>query len=368
MTVSFNYQSRQINYQDWLDLITLCLTPLAAHIIAGVPSPSLLQPKKPRWHDRLGLFNPTTILWRYFVISDRRLRARSWNRVIMAASNAMFWTTKGWDGSEGMIRASVAYCERMPSKTYIKILSGTAAKTLIIGVQGLTAVYTLLMGVIHPNHDKYANLVSVRYIFTPLTIFGLLRLPIAFWLSEDYSFGNSKTLNDQSIEMERVIMTPKRPDHARTISTVALLEGDCPSPPREIEEESFHPTNSWRGYLTRAVFLGILISFWGITLFYMTPYNGLIFTATNLFLNLFYLIWLSATIVITGLYILRGKSTTTILPCVSTTWYKLYTGFLIILIVGITVLSALETRKTSCGKYTTYPPSHDAELCATPPP
>jgi hypothetical protein len=362
MTVLFDYQSQHINYEEWIDLITLCLTPLIAHIIAGVPSPTILQPKQPGWHDRIGLFNPTSIMWRYFAILDRRVRAKSWSALAMAASNAVFWTRQGWDGSEDMIWKSSANCLRQPSKTHIDIISGTAAKTLVIGLQGFSAIYAFLLGIIRPKSYKYADLVSISYVFVPLTIFGLFRLPIAFWLSDDYSFANFNSLNGKSTKMET--LSSKRPAaHARSISTESPLEAETSTPSGEGEGETFYPTNSWRGFLVRTIFMGILVLLWGITLFYMTPLNGRIYTTTTLFINVFYFMWLSTAITIMGTYFWQGNSATTIIPCVSTTWYKMYTVFLLLLIIGIMVVAGFETRKTPCGKYTTYPVSHDGKLC-----
>ena len=34
------YSSHEIDRSDWVSLLTLCLAPLIAHIIAGVPSPT----------------------------------------------------------------------------------------------------------------------------------------------------------------------------------------------------------------------------------------------------------------------------------------------------------------------------------------
>jgi len=147
------------------------------------------------------------------------------------------------------------------------------------------------------------------------------------------------------------------------MSTEDLPEADTSTPPEEAEDESFYPTNSWRGFLVRTIFMGILALLWVIALLYMIPGNGRRYTATNLFINVFYFIWLSGSIIIMGKYFWQGNSRTTIIPCVSKMWYKIYTGFLLILIIGIMVVAGLETRKTPCGKYTTYPVSYDWKLC-----
>jgi hypothetical protein len=100
------YQARSIGFAGWANLFTLCLLPLLAHIFGGVPKPVFLHPKLPRWHEQLWLYNPTSILWRYFAITDRRLRAKLWTASDMAASNAYFWTSQGWNESEKMLDRS----------------------------------------------------------------------------------------------------------------------------------------------------------------------------------------------------------------------------------------------------------------------
>jgi len=181
MAVLFSRQSQDIQFNEWIDLSTLCLAPLIAHIIAGVPSATFRHPeRRPKWHERMGIFNPTSIIWRYFAILDRRVRAKSWDALTMAASNAVFWTSEGWDGSEAMITKSDEYCLRKPAHTHIDFFSGTSAKTLIVALQGVEALYTLLLGITSPKSNKYANLVAFNFVFTPLAIFGLLRLPVAF--------------------------------------------------------------------------------------------------------------------------------------------------------------------------------------------
>jgi len=360
MVVLFNHQSQEIHFNEWIELITLCLAPLIAHIIAGVPSPTFLNPKRPRWHERMGLFNPTSIIWRYFAIFDRRIRAKSWNALDMAASNAVFWANKGWDGSEEMIRNSREYCLRQPARTHIDFFSGTAAKTLIVTLQGFQAIYTLLLGITSPKSNKYANLMAFSYIFVPLAIFGLLRLPVAFWLAEDYSFANFDTreTSDTSIESLQENEQKRAIASETEYSTTSLLGLDSVA-----EEDSFHSANSWRGIAVRAFFLALLTPLWGITLYYLSPSNGRVYTTTTLLINLFYLTFLTGTILILLIYFSCGVSRTTIIPCVISVWYKVYTGFLLAFIVVIMIIAGLETRKTPCGTYTTYSSHSDRHLC-----
>jgi len=69
----------------------------------------------------------------------------------MAASNAVFWTEDGWDGSEEIIRKSRGHCLRKPAKKHVELISGTTAKNLIITLQGLQAIYTLVLGILSPG-------------------------------------------------------------------------------------------------------------------------------------------------------------------------------------------------------------------------
>lgn len=101
------YQSQDIALSEWVTLLTLCLAPLIAHVVVGTPSPSYLCTSRPKWHEWICHYNPTSVLWRYTAITDRRIRARFWNRADLAATNALFWTPRGWDGSEAMVQHSL---------------------------------------------------------------------------------------------------------------------------------------------------------------------------------------------------------------------------------------------------------------------
>jgi hypothetical protein len=68
-------QNQGITFPDWIGILTLCFAPLIAHVLSGAPRPSYLSPTRPTWHDQLTHYNPTSILWRYAAITDRRIRA-----------------------------------------------------------------------------------------------------------------------------------------------------------------------------------------------------------------------------------------------------------------------------------------------------
>jgi hypothetical protein len=278
----------------------------------------------------------------------------------MAASNAVFWTTERWDGSEEMIQKSRGYCLREPAHTHIDLVSGTSAKTLVVTLQGVEAIYTILLGIAEPRWNEYARTLAFNHIFGPLAVFGLLRLPAAFWMTEDYSFANFDTLETTYTNVEilqedgkKQAITSEVEYHTTNRSALEALS----------EAELFHPASSWRGIAVRTFFLALLFPLWGITVYYISPLNGVTYTTTTLLVNILYLIFLSVAIMILVIYFLRGSSRTTIIPCASTIWYKLYTDFLLIFTVAIIIIAGLETRRTPCGKYTTYPSQDDGRMC-----
>ena len=79
--ILFTLQSNGISLPTWFDQFTICLAPLIAHVVGGVVSPTLLpnNTPPPSLSARLPHFNPISITWRYYIIADRRLRARSWD-------------------------------------------------------------------------------------------------------------------------------------------------------------------------------------------------------------------------------------------------------------------------------------------------
>ncbi|KAH7012695.1 uncharacterized protein B0I36DRAFT_340135 [Microdochium trichocladiopsis] len=225
----FNAQSQQqqnIPFSEWITLFTVSLAPLIAHIAAGTPHPSILSSQycqRPSWHDSMCLYNPTSILWRYAAIADRRIRARDWGVADMAASNALFWTgtpvrcandadeagmayghvdhvtpgrkepsrrrqstttVGGWNGTEAMITASIPYCTALPLHAHAELLSWETVKTAIITLQGVQALYVLAGGLGRNVEGTNTGLQdAVDNAFFPFTLIGLFRLTAAYWLT-----------------------------------------------------------------------------------------------------------------------------------------------------------------------------------------
>ncbi|KAF8862231.1 hypothetical protein BDZ45DRAFT_686980 [Acephala macrosclerotiorum] len=387
------YQSKGISFTDWVSLLTLCVTPLLAHIIAGIPDIVCLSVPRTHlsWHQRLCQYNPTTIIWRYFAIADRRIRAKHWDANTLAASNALFWTHRGWDGSEAMIQRSRKYCIKPPDSTRIGLLSKSFFKTVIVTIQGVQAAILLVGG--FTSATSFTTTLSISSIFFPLAIFGLLRLCAAPWLTDDYIYIEyeqreaastpvaalfAEPENDQNgysiTPAPRVTDTeyskgwaevsqsataiPMTPYHSKTRTT--SYEGLVNISETNIES-SFRPANSWRGRIFRVFFLVPILLLWVMCIMYMVPWSNYgprveaNITVTLFILNINYLVFLSATLFTYIYYFIRGRSATTVIPCISSTWYQIYTGILLVMMLILVIVAAIETRKTPCGMYTSWP-------------
>ncbi|TGO35350.1 hypothetical protein BHYA_0161g00130 [Botrytis hyacinthi] len=364
----FTYQASGILFADWINLLTLCLAPLIVHIIAGVPSPVYLSSPRPRWHERLGHYNPTSILWRYFSIIDRRARSRAWNSADMAASNAHFWTSSGWDGSENMMRKSRRFCTSMPSSPHAVWVSKTSAETVATVLQGLQAAWQLVGGL---NGGAYSNTISLGTVFAPLAICGLIRLPAAIWISDDYSYMDVDIDSDSDPEFEICdgygltnTLKPCKSPTSRTLLSLGLLE------PFPVHSLDLHSPRSWRGITVRILFLLPLLALLVLALLYLIPFetssdpSNIFFTLTQFLVVIFFTIFLVCSIPIYTFYFLTNNSTTTIIPCITSLWYKIYTALLFACILGLVCIAGLETRTTPCGLYTTTPPGFfDMVVC-----
>ncbi|KAI0131866.1 hypothetical protein BJ170DRAFT_717672 [Xylariales sp. AK1849] len=345
--MNLTYQSSDISFPDWVTLFTLCLAPLLAHLIAGAPQPSYLALKTPlRWHDRLCLYNPTSIMWRYAAITDRRIRARRWSPQAMAASSAIFWTDHGWNGLEHMVADSVRYRTRMPESSRLEMLSTEMLETIITTLQGIQFAWLFVGGTV--NYSEFNRHMGLDGIFSPLACFGLLRLFAATWLTSDFTYIIPVVLTDPAINSD---------------SSVPIASHPVTGSQAQIAHDSNYRTPSyWPSRIFRALYIFIILGYVGLATIYLIVTPALsswtaILTATVFFVALFYFILAIMSFAIIGYYLLRGH-TSTIIPCISHPLYKVYTIFLMIAMVALFVIAALETRKTACGKFTSLAPHH----------
>jgi hypothetical protein len=258
-----------------------------------------------------------------------------------------------------MMSSSRIFLTRIPSRTRISLLSATSAKTLTITLQGVQSIYSLL---IKPRN--WGFVMALDSVFFPLAVLGLLRLPAALWLTEDFSYADYNkdveilrapvSISDSTVHQSQDPSSTQ----SKTLLTMGLLDVESSS-----LNDSMHPTQSWRGIFVRVLFLLPLTGLFMTSLFFTFPRKGVGFTLTGLFLNVFYTIFLCASVTIFSIYIILGLSTTTIIPCITSRWYKVYTAFLSLLAFLLILAAALETKKTPCGKYTTVLKENFDDVC-----
>jgi hypothetical protein len=340
-----------------LSLWTLALAPLIAHVIAGAPEPIYLCAKLPRWIDYAVFWNPTSIVWRYFVIFDRRIRAKNWNREILASSNALFWTTNGWDGSEDMIIEGRKYCIRLPPRSHAELLSKSFVNTVIATLQGVQALYELLLV------ENFNNNMNLATVFLPLALIGLIRLPSALWITDGFAY-NHYDINLSNKRASEVTTTTKAGYHE--LITVPSSGDDTPKwPPLTSDDTSyaeFRPRISIHGYVARIIFLTPLLGMVGLTVFFtywMTKDGGYI-TGTGLFSLMFWFTFSLGSAFVFIFNFARAQDRTTVVPGVSTLWYRLYSAILFLLMLALLISASIETKETWCGKFTVL---YDFDVC-----
>ncbi|KAK7751228.1 hypothetical protein SLS62_006773 [Diatrype stigma] len=367
-------QSGTTSFQDWASLFTVCLTPLAVHLLAGAPSPSCLEQEeggpphhhdhdprhprhaRPRWHDSLCHYNPTSIMWRYAAIADRRARARDWSALDMAAANALFWAAgRGWDGSVAMGARSRAHCRRAPSHPRVELFSVEMIKTIVVALQGCQAIACMFV----PMRS-----VSLETVFFPLSIFGLARLLPALWLTAEFDFAPLPLPDDlppQAFAGEAALRCRKNSIDS-LIEPVGIEDHYYGQQPAE-EDGRFRPTSFWGSRALRSLFCLLILLLLVKGAMNVSP-MGTPFTSTTSFaIGVFYNFLLAASLVILGYHFVRNSADSTIIPCISSLWYKCYTVLVMTAMVLLIVLAAIETRKTPCGLYTTFPGYMGDSIC-----
>jgi hypothetical protein len=355
--VEFTSDHPALDLGKLLSLWTLALAPLIAHVIAGAPEPIYLCAEPPRWIDYAVFWNPTSIIWRYFAIFDRRIRAKNWNREILASTNALFWTTNGWNGSEDMIKEGSKYCIRLPPRSHAELLSKSFVNTVIATLQGVQALYGLLL------MENFNNNMSLATVFLPLALLGLIRLPSALWITDGFAY-NQYDINLSNKRASQVTTTTKAGYHE--LITIPSSDDDTPQwPPPTSDDTSyaeFRPRTSIHGYVARIIFLTPLLGMASLTVLwtYMVLKNTYSITGTGLFSLMLWFTFSFGSAVIFILNIARAQDRTTVIPAVSTLWYRLYSAILFLLMLALLITASIETKETWCGKFTVL---YDEAVC-----
>lgn len=281
----------------------------------------------------------------------------------MAASNALFWTDEGWDGTEEMISRGLPYCTHLPEHSRVEFVSWEMGKTIIITLQGAQPLYCLISILtgsmaINPN-------MALDGIFPSLALLGLLRLCAALWLTDDFVYTTSHSSQSRAMGLVRAPTISIEGNHHRKASFDSLLEPEhvMAAPP----EMLFRPLSYWPSRMFRTVYFLSILALAILCAMFLVPWSkDAMYTTTSLLVGLLNICFLALSIVLYGYYSLRGTSTT-IIPCISSAWYKIYTIFIMTFMVGLIIISSIETRETPCGKFTSLPgETGDIATCATP--
>jgi len=342
------YNSQCITFPEWVSLFTLCFAPLVAHVVSGIPQISYLAQNRPKWYDYLCHYNPTSILWRYAAITDRRIRATRWSCESLAASNAILWTGKGWDGGEDMIIAADPYCLQYPESTHVRLFSVTVLKTMITTLQGISTAYSLIARLAGIRVINFYWGLGLDQVFMPLAVLGLLRLFPAAWLTEDFTYASvpeksSKSFRSSSLSQAMLELN----------SSHDSLDPFLMAPPH-LGVRFKSPRSSRPSMVFRILYILILGGLLALSLLHISPTPENSFTPTSFVTGLFYSVLLTISIALYTYYFFHSQTTTTLLPCISTTWYRIYTLLVIVWMIVIVVIASIETNKSPGGSYTSY--------------
>jgi len=331
----FLLQSQHINFSEWISLFTLLLAPIIAHIVSGIPKLTYLSTAPstlPKWHDYLALYNPMAIIWRYAAITNRRLRARRsqvWGPTDIAAANAIFWTSSGWNGSEDIVTrgSNLVHCARLYAAVWITSDYEFVARGTATGRRHDLAFQT---GVEAANaHHRMPPLDAGIGVNALGGVVGV----------------DARTKNRHSV-ME-VDKTPVM-IHVSSSGGGRASDGEALAPSRFLAK-------SWPSRIFRVVYITPLALFWVLSLGFALPGPWQIGRAHPL-TNYLAAINGSVAFLVMVMYVYywaRLGCGSTVLPCIGKPWFKVLVCMEYTFMLSTMVISALETRRAPCGVYTT---------------
>ena len=125
----------------------------------------------------------------------------------------------------------------------------------------------------------------------------------------------------------------------------------------------------WPSILFRLVILLFLVAIFVSQILHIAGHHAFAGrqTFSGLGMHFLYQLMMTVMLVLFTFYLTRGedKARDTMIPCINSMWYLIYTVVWYALAVVVIIFNALEMRRTSCGVYATYPPSAGADkaLC-----
>lgn len=281
----------------------------------------------------------------------------------------------GWNGTEEMVLASLPYCTELPLHARAEFLSWATITTIIITLQGIQSLVALGNGARRTARGDIAGFPDgVDTLYSPFTILGLFRLCAAAYLT---SSGFAYTARDDVWTIstgERVadehagasgtggagLHDPQhdsRSDHAAAPGAAARDANQRGPTMSGNSGSRYRPTSYLRSVLFRCVYMLLLLLTWVLAILRGTPMltdrSGVWVRSTTTALSgSFYFFFTSCTCVLFAVYFWRGATRSTIIPCVETLWYKIYTVLVFAWMLTMLVVACCETSRLPCGQYT----------------
>jgi len=321
----------------------------------------------PPWTERITLFNPITLVWRYYSIVYFRLRTPSWDAADLAAVNAAFWDikTRRWDGTERTLVRSRCYLTTPPESSYVNLVSGSTLATVVLTLQGVQAVFFLVGGAVS---DLIGFPDGLATTFLPIGLLGLLRLPAAAWVSNEWGYTFLKEKNERGNEVR---LRDEKEFRYRvgelgveyTVLGTSETTGKDPEGYQFqlIEERRLLDTRSWKCLAYRAWWILSISGLMALAINDMAgnfnPYRRNIpLSISQLLYLILYLELCTGFLLITPVFVLQRNHASTIIPCVQSLWYKLYTMLMMLTALAAVTVASLETVQLPDGTLTTEPP------------
>jgi hypothetical protein len=245
-----------------------------------------------------------------------------------------------------MVTSAAPYCTQLPEHNRIELFSMSALFTLIVTLQGVASIYPLLDAVVY--HVYPTGQMGIDTIFFPLPIFGLFRICAATWLTGDFAYRMTDDTQMKTL--------PFKPKPGAKGAYLAGLE----PPILHITTGRFRPTSYWASRVFRTIFILQFLGIWLICFAFAAPgISSHVYTTTAFLASTYYFAIATVTIVVYAYYSIRGGTTSTIIPCFSTNWYRLY-SLCVFGATGVLILiSAIETnKKVGNDQYSSYTSVH----------
>jgi hypothetical protein len=374
LQILYTYQSHLNDTNQWFTMFTLCLAPLVTHLALGLPRTVLMSPESagdgsrpsskslaPPWTERITLFNPITLVWRYYSILYFRLRTPSWDAADLAAVNAAFWDTKTrrWDGTDRNLFLSRRYLTTPPELSHVKFVSGSTLATVVLTIQGVQAVFFMVGNAVS---ELIGFPMGLPTTFLPIGLLGLLRLPAAAWVSNEWGYtfltkGKKEWRDEQRLRDQKEL----RLEYTELGTSEVMGEVPEEDQFQLIEERRLLDTRSWKCLAYRAWWIFSISGLMALAIKDIAadfnPYHrNTPLSISELLYLILYLELCSGFLLITPAFVLRRDHASTIIPCVQSLWYKLYTGLMMLTALAAVTVASLETVQLPDGSFTTEPP------------